>query len=318
MNILITGSSGLLGSQIVKKLTKNKGCSVIACTTNVKKAEERFRGLNCEIVSGQDLAARDFQTVDLIINCAYPMNKKGAELADGLDFIIEIMKKAAGAPIKGFINISSQSVYGNGRTSIASEESPVAPEDLYALGKYMAEQIADACLKSVPHIHVRLASLLSPELKVRFVNRFVSDVICGKPISAALGEQHIQFLDVRDAVNAICEICLSWKYDFSGVLNVGGEDAYSIYEIAEMVNEVADELGIMTGPIRAADTIGNKNTRMNSKKMTRMFSWRPEHSMRGTIRTIFETELCSDKVGGGGRIYLCPHRFSLCSRRNVA
>lgn len=133
---------------------------------------------------------------DLVIICAFPMNKKGEELATGLQFIEQVLQISAEASVQRFINISTQSVYGSNRKQAASGDTPIAPDDFYSVGKYMVEMLTDAYLKNIPHLNVQLASLLAPEKDTRFVNKFIDQVIGEKPISVATGEQNIQFLDV--------------------------------------------------------------------------------------------------------------------------
>lgn len=299
MKILVTGATGLLGSRIIANLVCENGCFVIAYTTNFEKAKKKFENLNIRILAGEELDTFDLNEVDIILNCAYPMNKKGKELVEGLRFIMFVMKKAADSSVRGVINISSQSVYGNTRSESADETDNCSPEDMYALGKYMVEELSEAYLRSIPHINIRMASLLAPELNARFVNKFVMNVIRGEPITVTRGIQHIQFLDVRDAANAISTICTKWDFSFSGVLNVGGDEAYSLMEYAEIVNSVAEKFNIPSLPIKINAMVSNKNTMMKSDKMEKLFAWRPKYSIAETVTTIYDSILHLNKVGGG-------------------
>lgn len=305
MNIFITGATGLLGSHIVERLAAHDGISITAHSTNREKALRQFFNANMKIVIGEEIDKLKLDAFDIILNCAYPMNKKGKELTEGLSFIETLMKRAAAAPVKGFINISSQSVYGNTRDAVATEDDICAPEDIYALGKLMIERLSDVYLEGIPHLNIRLASLLAPELKARFVNKFIEDIIAGKGISVAGGSQRIQFMDIKDATDAISLICTDWDYRYSGPLNVGGTTAFSLKEYAEMANRVAVSKGISATPVTYNELISNKNTMMDSGKMMEIFGWKPHCSIEDTISNIFDAMPDFFVCGGGVK----PKRF---------
>lgn len=290
MKIVITGAGGFLGRKIIEQLIARQKDIVFAMSSHIEKLASDFNGAeHLYYVPVEDVVSFNFSQADLVVNCAFPRGADGIAYAKGMTFIAELLDGIRKSGSCGFVDVSSQSVYGNKRLSSANENTELNMEDQYALGKYAVELLVSAYCQDIPHTHLRLASLLGPEFNQRLVNKFVKSVAEKKEITIAGGKQQFQFMDVRDAADAICTVIEHWDESFSNdVYNLGAERSYSLIEIAQSVNDVAQQLGLRASGINVNESDEWRNSSMDSSKFYRKFRWKPKYGLEDTIKNIFE------------------------------
>ena len=141
----------------------------------------------------------------MIIHCAFARSYEGHSLANSLDFTTSLLLKAKNEGVKGFINISSQSVYGGHSNPLWRESLQVSPDSTYAMAKYATEIIIKIICEDsqMKYTNLRLSSLVGPELDVRLVSKFVNNAINSKPIQIIGGKQILSFMHVKDAAEGL-------------------------------------------------------------------------------------------------------------------
>src|SRR3989338_11420693 len=126
MNILITGSNGLLGSALMKKLSANH---------EVK---------SFDLINGQNIldlshCLNHCKGQDLIIHCAAILDEDNAALFDvNVDGTKNILNASIQSKVKRFIFISTAGVYGDCETKV-NESTAFAPVTAYEKSKARAE-----------------------------------------------------------------------------------------------------------------------------------------------------------------------------------
>ncbi|MBQ9300182.1 MAG: NAD(P)-dependent oxidoreductase [Clostridia bacterium] len=288
MKILITGAGGFLGKHIIGQMTRT-GKNIIFATSLSFDGLEAYEGKIC-FIPNADIMSFDFSQIDLVINCAFPRAADGAGYARGIHFLSELLKRIQPFDRCGMMDISSQSLYPSSRRFPADEDTPLALETEYDVGKYCVELLMDAVLCGHKRVHLRLASLIGPDFDQRIVNRFARAVAQGGDLVVNGGKQLFGFLDVRDCADAICSVAAQWdKVDDRGqVFNVGAEKSKSLLEIAQTVVSIGREFGFDQARIVIGAPDVWKNTGLNAAKFCDRFSWKPRYGLEDTVREIYK------------------------------
>ena len=247
--IIVTGASGFLGSNLIESLTREKGYFVYALSSrgdelqkkNIKK-NIRYYCKDIIFFNGSEQILNN----SIVVNCAFPRNTSGTEIADGLRYIQKLFDKSGEYGAKAVINISSQSVYSQVRKKVATEETSVSLESPYAVGKYATElMLESACKKnSIPYTNLRMASLIGPEFDQRIVNRLVKQAIAGKTLRVVRSNQKFGFLDIDDAVNALIAVLEKEITKWKPVYNIGNGREYSVEYIVRHIKNIFEINGL--------------------------------------------------------------------------
>lgn len=290
MRIIISGSSGFLGKHILERLA-GSDMEIYALTSQIGTLAGFCEGFSNIKVSGRDaLHNREIPVSadTVLINCAFPRNTRGENFAVGLDYISELLQDAVDQGIGAVINISSQSVYDPQRDYAADEESPVIPSSLYAVGKYASEMVTRAVCRDRSYTNIRLASLIGPGFDQRVVNKLVKFAISSGRISVKDNAQRFGFLDVEDAVSGILSILDLPAENWSNVYNLGGNQTYSLVEIARSIVSVFSDTyqKKVEVEIQKDDSAAKLNTALDCSRLQKEAGYRQNITLEESIRRI--------------------------------
>lgn len=144
--ILLTGSTGFVGSALLTALQKLPGCRVVSAVRSAASASDDV------VVVGDIDGATDYSSalagVNVVIHAAARAHIMKDEVSDPLaeyrrvnvDGTLNLARQAAVAGVKRFIFISSIGVNGNINTRPFTENDDPNPAELYAQSKWEAEQ----------------------------------------------------------------------------------------------------------------------------------------------------------------------------------
>lgn len=266
-SVLITGASGLIGSNLVKVLAhvekkRNLGIKVVAFVHNRQKADLVFkdmRGSTClEIVEG-DIQngityARD---IDYLIHCASPTSssffqKKPVEvIRTAIDGTFSALEFACVHKAKGFVYLSTMEVYGTPlddgkiKEDHASNIDLLSPRSSYPESKRMCENLCASYYSEygLKTDIIRLTQTFGPGVAYddqRVFAQFARSAVQNEDIVlATAGRTKRCYLYTADAVSAILIVMLRSKG--GEAYNAAREDSYcSIREMADLVLRIAD------------------------------------------------------------------------------
>lgn len=241
--VVVTGASGFLGRNLIKQLQKKGSCGIVALTSRPDELETTISDANIQcfdknIVYSEKAAALLQNAV--VINCAYPRNSTGTDIADGLKYIQKVFETSVESGVKAIINISSQSVYSAKRTAAATELSPVCLETPYAVGKYATELLLESICRGtvVNYTNIRMASLIGPGFEQRIVNRLVKAALETGVIEVDDDQQRFGFFDVEDAAAGLCKMLDYTDREWQRCYNLGNGQAYTLTAISSTVKKV--------------------------------------------------------------------------------
>lgn len=270
---------------------------VIAITSNPVKLKISFPQSNrLIIVDIEDFFSQEyfFNPDTVFVNCLFPTNANGYQMADGLAKVNRCISWAKEAGATAIVNISSQSVYASKRNHPATETDPLSLESVYAVGKYSSELYCDYVCNEIPHTNLRLSSLIGVGYDTRIANRLIAQAVNGKTVEIIGGMQRYGLLDVRDAASGIVEVARHSEYDWQYSYNLGSNESINLIELTQLIADVMDQYGVHM-KYKVIDGLDERNSSINCNRFMRDFNWYPKISLRQSL-----TEIVEEKLAGVG------------------
>ena len=299
-NIIITGASGLVATQLSLDLLHNTQHFLYLVSTNPTALKDRYAGFAervkcCTLDSFSDYAKASGERFDACVNAGFARSSLGRPLVDSLEFTYRLVTLIKELGVGKFINISSQSVYGKETEPLWTEQTPLDPDYMYALGKYNTELITRIVLSdsNVKWTNIRLSSVCE---NARFMNVFVKNALSASPIHLTAGNQGCSFIDVRDVSSALIKVIESDINHFSEAYNLGTAGMFTIKEIAEKVKQIGDTMYGTSVVITEEANENHIKIGMDNSLFKKTFNWKPSYSMDDMIISLFEMKT---NVNGG-------------------
>jgi len=292
--VLISGAGGFLGKELLRQLLMHTNFFVIALSSQkdlIKNEYVDTERLHCFDFIDLERGLIPFAKINYVINCAFSRSNNSESLTNSLDFTKNFLLMSTSAGIDGFINISSQSVYGSPYNPLWTETTPPTNSSLYAMAKYTTELLTESICSTSAHssfTNIRLSSLIGVGFEQRIVNKFVKSVLVKEPIVLSNAEQVVSYLDVRDAAAGIIEMIKTKHGTWEAIYNLGHFQRYSFLEIVNTIKSVAIDFGINNVKVNADNDGTPFDTGMNSSKFYQQTGWRPQLQLEDTIRSLFE------------------------------
>lgn len=300
MNVLITGSSGLVATQLTIELLQKTDYRLILLSTNVATIENRYedrykdRVVCCTMESLSEIL--ESCDVDVCIHTAFARSSDGKQIVSSVEYTIELLTLLRRTKIKRIVNVSSQGLYGKNQENLCKETSAINPDYMYALGKYCNEAVFRLMLEgtNIKWTSIRLASVCE---NARFMNVFVKNALEGKPIHLTAGNQICSFIDVRDVASALMSVVENENVSLEHLYNLGTGETYTIRSIAETVREIGNQRYGTHVEITDAPNANTTKVGMDNSKFVQTFGWYPRYSIEDMVNSLFEMHVNPD--GGG-------------------
>ncbi len=301
--ILVTGGAGFLGSHLCEKLL-NEGHDVI-CVDNFYTGRKTnvlsfHKNPLFEIVR-HDICFPLYVEVDEIYNLACPASPIHYQFdpvqttKTSVHGAINMLGLAKRVKAKIF-QASTSEVYGDPKVHPQKETywgnvNPVGFRSCYDEGKRCAETLFfDYHRQHNLRIKVaRIFNTYGPRMHPRdgrVVSNFIVQALQGKPITVyGKGEQTRSFCYVDDMIEAFVRFMES-RDDFTGPVNLGNPDEFTILELAEKVIRLTrSKSRIVFKPLPADDPVQRRPDIGLAKKRLR---WKPgvslDDGLKETIR----------------------------------
>ena len=314
--ILITGSTGLIGQNLVNAIAYNSNAKslnikLILLVRNIEAAEKLFAWTGAKILFYQ--LGEEFEIgnkVDYIVHLASPTNSKYFvekpvdTLLSNIDGYCGLLKLAKKQSVKKFIGISTMEVYGYPEKGHKVKENELgAFETLNARNSYPISKIACEALCNgyylqygVPTVILRATQTFGPGVKYddsRVFAEFMRCVIEKRNIvlkTAGLTER--SYLYTADAVSAILVSLL--KANPGQAYTIANPDTYcSIKNMAQMVaKDVANgSIKVESAVTEDIEKLGYAGTLFMDLDIEKMESlgWKPSID----LKTMFERMILS-------------------------
>lgn len=294
MKIVLTGAGGFLGQNLIQTcILLESDIEIIALSSQEQQLSLKYNDFKKWITfyNSNEYHKINWEEIDILLNCAFPRNENGQQIATGLTYISDILENAVSNGVKSVINISSQSVYSQIREDSADENTPLNLESKYAIGKYASELLVNKICKNIPHTNLRLASLIGIGFDQRITNKLVKQVINHQDIQIVDGNQIFSFLDVRDAANALISVILSSPKIWKETYNLGSSETYTLKELANAVVFIGKTRFNTDVDLLIQKDSSWKNLSMNCSRFYKDFNWRQVYRLQDTVNDLFLKEI---------------------------
>lgn len=236
-SILITGSSGFLGCNLVSRLSHSKKFKLILINR-----ENNF-----------DLSKLGWTNkipdtpIDIVIHLA--QSNKYREFPSGADDMFqvniaatfELLEWARKNDIKRFIFASTGSVYKNLQEK-ATENSECDPDSFYSKSKYCAEKLIESYSDDFEIIIVRIFGLYGPGQTDNLFSNVIKKIQEGKELTLAGGKGlFLTPVFIDDAVNSFLKFINTILPNPKLIVNLAGDDSLSLCDIASFISKVIDK-----------------------------------------------------------------------------
>ena len=226
--VLVTGSRGFIGKQLIKKLKKSE--VLIDCI-----GSKRIDLKNIEEVMKLNAS-------DVVVHL-------GGKTTKGLEWdeyfnnnvlgTLNILEYCITKKIKKMIFVSSY-VYGNPKYLPIDEEHPIDPHNAYTKSKYLAEQLCEFYAKNsdLNIIILRPFNIFGKTLPDGFlISNLLKSIQTNEKITIVNKDSKRDFLHIDDFVDIVLKIkdC-DFKFE---VFNVGSGKSYSFNEVVKKIEKIS-------------------------------------------------------------------------------
>jgi nucleoside-diphosphate-sugar epimerase len=174
LHVLVTGAGGFVGRHLIEALLA-KGHRVTGTFRRAPPSSELAgRRAGLELVA-RDLAepARLPERIDGVIHAAATSAWTGITVdriaRDNVEGTRRLVEYALGAGARGFIYLSSMSVYGEIEADEVDEDTPIRNPDAYGATKYVGELLVGDAAKRLPGLAIRLPGVIGPGARRNFL-----------------------------------------------------------------------------------------------------------------------------------------------------
>ena len=298
MKILILGSTGLVGSSLVRLLAANEKYEVTGATRNDANL------FSFEETS--DLVSKI--NPDILINAAAKVGGIHANNSQRTDFILEnlkinmnILESVIEYPKLKLINLGSSCIYPLGAENPINENSLMTGKleptnSPYAMAKLTAIELGDALRLQYGHkvLNIMPTNLYGPNDNFSEVDSHVIPGLIRRLVNAHDGNEKIfqvwgtgnplrEFLHVDDLTNAIGFFIENEI--FEGLFNVGSGEEISISDLVNKIKEIVGFEGAVSFDDTKPD--GNPRKLLDSKKIKDL-GWKPQIDLDSGLKETYD------------------------------
>ena len=301
MNVLVTGASGFVGSEITQALWK-RGHRVWGigrnALENTPTALWRYYSGNLASDTGMELFIRQ-ATPEAVVHLAGQASVAASwrDTSDTIDSSVVgsvnlfLMLRRTGAPVHTFVNVGSAEEYAPSDIPL-TEESPIGPSNPYGIMKVAQAETLRLLFteSSIRLIHFRPFNHIGPGQHRNFVISDWAYQITHSAHAPTISVGNVKvvrdFTDVRDVVRAYVQAAEGDVPEGTYNLASGvGRSLQSVLEDLQWYAGIVAEIQVDPSRFRPGDASVRVGS---SRKLFELMGWKPEIPWSVTIRDILE------------------------------
>ncbi len=314
MNILVTGSDGFVGINIVKKLLESG--EKIVCTSRNPFSEEKLDFLNdhagrlsfekmevTDPASIEEVFSR--HQIDGVIHAAavtptYEIESQHPELVMRVNFggTVNVLDASRRHGVQRFVYVSSNGMYGliKDCDEIVHEDHPNDPESLYALAKYTSEAYCRrfAKISGMRIISGRVCSTYGPmeaptasRKNMSTVKTLITAAREHREIKVVRPEIKRNWTHIYDTAGSLCALLFAEAPSFSEY-NLSAGKNFSLTEVMETIRQYIPDFKFSetTDPAEADIVYTDSNRRgfVDSSRLFNDIGYSPVYDLGSGIK----------------------------------
>jgi len=306
MKILVTGSSGFIGSHLVEYLVKKK-YKVIAfdrynSNNNYGWLENSDYKKKIQFILGD---IRDYDSVNkamkgcqsvmhlaALIGIPYSYISPTAYIKTNVEGTLNVLESAKNLKLKQVIITSTSEVYGTATKKKLSENDELKAQSPYAASKIAADQLALSYYRSfgLPVKIIRPFNTFGPRQSARAViPTITTQALLNNKIKIGNLNATRDFLYVEDLCSAYEKILKSNKL-LGEVVNVGVDSEISIKKLIFKISKI---LKIKLTPVVEKKRVRPQKSEVfrlkcDNTKIKRTTNWKPKYKIDEGLRKLIE------------------------------
>jgi len=263
MKILITGSTGFIGTNLVKYLFKDY-------------AVHEFRG---DVTQLKDVQRELHYGFDVVIHLAAltfpPTSWEVPEAFFKVNTLGTLNLLKSYRLYKKFIYFSTSHIYGRQERFPITEDANPNPLDPYSVSKLAAEKLVRSwCeIHKIPYTIVRPFNQYGPYQKDCFLIPSLIKRGLTEGKIYIYGDNERDYLYVEDLCRAIDLIL---KNEIEGIYNICSGKAYKISQIAKLVGKLLEVEEIEIRPLEKERPVDIPKLQGSYEKINKAIGWKPE------------------------------------------
>lgn len=247
-NILITGSSGMLGTRLCERLIE-RGHLVVGVDWKANRWNSTVNQtmINIDLRDGNQVLKKLPRKVDVVVHLAanarvYDSVKNPALARDNIKTTFNVFEYARMRSLPRLIFASSREVYGNSAQIVRNENDvPIEMcESIYAASKLSGESFAHAYSKcyGLNFTILRLSNVYGMyDISDRLVPTAIKSFAESKDVTIFGKAKMLDFTYIDDAVSGITETIENLVATKNEVINIASGEGTSILEVVNKLRE---------------------------------------------------------------------------------
>jgi nucleoside-diphosphate-sugar epimerase len=279
--VVITGTAELLGSSVVQHFVES-GYDVLSL--DVKRPEKMIADHRIVDLTNLGECYGMLAGADALVHLAAIPNALSAPnevtFRNNVMSTYNLLEAADTLGIKKAVTASSESAYGLvfSKTRLVpqyvpiDENHPCVPEDAYALGKIVEEEISRAIHRrnGMQIVNFRIGNVITKEI---YDQQFAG--WCNDPTQRTVILW--SYIDARDIATA-CRLAIEKDGLGVQIMNVAADDNCTTLTSAELMKHGFPEVTDIRSPIDGHQTL------LCNKKAKEMLGWKPVHFWRDNVK----------------------------------
>ena len=302
MNILITGSTGLVGSDILKILLLDEKLSIVALSRNKQSfAHSKLTWIYSDFSNSKFDFKELLRGIDVVVHIAADIGKYNLDhnfinsINININFTSELFLNCKSSSVKKIIYISTYNFLRKPLDKVITERHEIAPLSSYAIGKYWGEMLLFSYLaeKNIEVVSLRITSPIScnfNHLHNSIVKIWISRALKRKAIVVFGKGNRIQdYIATDDIARAII---LSIQNNVSGIYNLASAAPISNLKLAEIIAS----WGGVEIEFSGVDALEHVRWNISLDKAKEDLNFMPEYTSRQAIERLINSNITTDKT----------------------